>query len=209
VFINCPFDLEYAPMFEALVFAIFACGFRPRSALEIDDSGQARIEKIYNIIEQCRYGVHDLCRTEPDPKHGLPRFNMPLELGLFLGAKRYGDEHQKQKRCVIFDLEPFRYQRFISDLAGMDIHVHGGDPRAAVEHTRDWLANVSRRKLPGAALILKLYDEFAAGRDRLVEELGFAGRRIPYIDFERLVTAWLMETPQRSATRRSRRKTKG
>jgi hypothetical protein len=28
VFINCPFDEQYKPLFEALVFAVFDCGFR-------------------------------------------------------------------------------------------------------------------------------------------------------------------------------------
>jgi hypothetical protein len=46
VFVNCPFDDEYAETFRALIFAIGACGFRPRSARELDDGGQARIEKL-------------------------------------------------------------------------------------------------------------------------------------------------------------------
>ena len=33
VFINCPFDGEYQPLFRALVFAVQICGFVPRSAL--------------------------------------------------------------------------------------------------------------------------------------------------------------------------------
>lgn len=92
VFINCPFDVEYAPSFHALIFTIFACGFRPRSARELDDGGQTRIDKLYDLIECCRYGIHDLSRTELDDANALPRFNMPLELGIFLGAKRYGDQ---------------------------------------------------------------------------------------------------------------------
>jgi hypothetical protein len=40
VFLNCPFDNDYKPVFEALIFAVFDCGYRPRCALEIDDAGQ-------------------------------------------------------------------------------------------------------------------------------------------------------------------------
>jgi hypothetical protein len=115
VFINCPFDQAYAPIFQALIFCIYSCAFRPRSARELDDSGQLRMEKLYALIEECRYGIHDLSRTEPDAASGLPRFNMPLELGLFLGAKKYGDAAQKLKRALVLDVEPFRYQRFISN----------------------------------------------------------------------------------------------
>ena len=46
--------------------------------------------KIYGLIEECRYGIHDLSRTKLDEINALPRFNMPIELGLFLGAMRYG-----------------------------------------------------------------------------------------------------------------------
>lgn len=99
VFINCPFDQDYAPIFHALVFTIYACGFRARSAKELDDGGQTRIDKLLNMIDECRFGIHDLSRTELDPVNHLPRFNMPLELGLFLGAKRYGGTAQKAKRC--------------------------------------------------------------------------------------------------------------
>ena len=42
VFINCPFDAQYKPLFEAIVFAIHACGLRPRCALEIDDASEVR-----------------------------------------------------------------------------------------------------------------------------------------------------------------------
>ena len=124
-------------MFQALVFIIYACGFRPRSARELDDGAQARIETLYGLIEECRYGIHDLSRTEPDPISHLPRFNMPLELGIFPGAKRYGAAGQKAKRMLVLDVEQYRYQRFISDLAGMDIHEHRGDPVRAVRETRD------------------------------------------------------------------------
>ncbi|MEO8112942.1 MAG: hypothetical protein ABI655_01080 [Phenylobacterium sp.] len=85
VFINCPFDRAYDPTFRALVFTIYACGFRPRSARELDDGGQTRIDKLFALIDECRFGIHDLSRTEPDEVNHLPRFNMPLELGVFLG----------------------------------------------------------------------------------------------------------------------------
>src|SRR3954470_8265087 len=80
VFFNCPFDEVYRPIFEALVFAAFDCGYVPRCALEADDAGQVRIEKILAMIRGCRLGVHDVSRTELDGAHSLPRFNMPSNL---------------------------------------------------------------------------------------------------------------------------------
>ena len=116
VFINCPFDDEYKSLFNAMVFAIHDCSFIARSAPETEDGSQVRIDRIYTIIAECRYGIHDLSRTELDQATCLPRFNMPLELGVFLGAKRYGETDQQRKSCLILDKEPYRYQKFISDI---------------------------------------------------------------------------------------------
>jgi len=46
---------------------------------------------------------------------------MPLELGIFLGAKRFGGPKQKRKNCLILDREKYRYQQYCSDIAGQDI----------------------------------------------------------------------------------------
>lgn len=113
VFVNCPFDPSYAPIFDAIIFAIHDCGFVARCALEENDSAQVRVEKVYGIISECRLGIHDVSRTELDTALGLPRFNMPLELGIFLGAREFGGGRQRQKRCLVLDRERFRYQAFL------------------------------------------------------------------------------------------------
>ena len=117
VFINCPFDDHYKDLLEAIIFVVLDCGFTPRCALEIDDGSQIRIEKIFNIISECRFGIHDISKTELEATNNLPRFNMPLELGMFLGAKRYGAGEHAKKVCLILDREKYRYQKFISDIA--------------------------------------------------------------------------------------------
>src|SRR6266404_5075471 len=95
VFINCPFDKQYQPIFDAIVFCVVACGFEPRCTLELTDAGEVRIENIYRLIAQCNHSIHDISRTEVKGQpYKLPRFNMPLELGIFLGAKTI--------RCALF-----------------------------------------------------------------------------------------------------------
>lgn len=169
----------------------------------MDDGSETRIDKLYRIIEQCRYGVHDLSRTQLDAVNRLPRFNMPLELGLFLGAKRFGDDDQKQKRCLILDIESYRFQKFISDLAGMDVSAHRGDFRAMVERTRDWLVTVSRRKsIPTAAILLDSYDRFTAGLPAIALEAGTTLDDMVFADYERLVLAWTQA--ERQAARSAR-----
>jgi len=148
-------------MFRAIVFAITRSGFRARCALEVDDASQNRWAAISDIVDQCRYGIHDISRTELDGSPPLPRFNMPLELGLFLGAKRFGDEDQKRKRCLVMDTERYRYQRFISDLAGQDIHGHRNDPTECIETVAKWLRIQSRStKVPGGRAMAREFGAF-------------------------------------------------
>jgi hypothetical protein len=94
VFINCPFDAQYRPLFEAIVFGVLDCGFRPRCALEIDDASQVRIDKVFKLIAESKYGIHDISRTEITSAGALPRFNMPLE-------KKRGRESFRRERSEI------------------------------------------------------------------------------------------------------------
>src|SRR4051794_26845863 len=157
VFINCPFDPAYRPLFEAVTFAVYDCGFYPRSALEVDDGTQVRIEKIQSIIRESRLAVHDISRTQLDRGTRLPRFNMPLELGMFLGAKAFGSRDQKRKAAIVLDTEPFRFQKYISDIAGQDIRAHRRSPAEAVRQVRNFLAT---QCTPGSPI---------PGGDRVVE----------------------------------------
>ena len=120
---------------------------------------------------------------------------MPLELGIFLGAKRYGGRSQNQKRTLILDIQKYRYQKFISDLAGMDIHEHRGQVKRAIRETRDWLANVSRRKMPSSQRVVRIYETFLKDLPLIAKELEFDPGDIPYVDFERIVVAWLRDKP--------------
>jgi len=64
VFVNCPFDESYRSIFEAIVFAIHDCGYVARCSLEVSDASQVRIEKIAADIAACKFGIHDISRTE-------------------------------------------------------------------------------------------------------------------------------------------------
>jgi hypothetical protein len=197
VFINCPFDREYRPLFDALVFGVYACGFLPRCALEAADSGAVRLEKIIGIIAECRFGIHDISRTETNAE-GLPRFNMPFELGLFMGAQRLGAKQQADKSCLILDREPYRYQKFLSDIAGQDPQSHGGNPQNAIKALRNWLATEVRRiggePLPGAAEILRRFTVFQTDLPLLAERhlIDDEGERT-FADYTALVSVWLQE----------------
>ena len=194
VFINCPFDSEYKPLLEAIVFAVLSCGFRPRCALEIDDSSEVRIDRIFKIIAECKYGIHDIWRTQVTSASGLPRFNMPLELGMFLAAKRFGTGKQRRKVCLVLDTMPYRYQQFISDIAGQDIQVHNNSPREAITVVRNWLRNASRSTiLPGGMEIYRRFQLFEQKLPALCVELKVQRNELTFNDSVSIISNWLRD----------------
>lgn len=192
VFINCPFDAEYKPLFQAIVFTVLKCAYQPRCALEVVDSGGTRIAKIEAIIEECPLGIHDISRTELDAVNSLPRFNMPLELGLFLGAKRFGDPKQKRKRCLVLDTEQYRYQKFMSDIAGQDIEGHGGNVQTLIGKVRSFLNNAKRgAPLPSGAAIFEAYQRCQADLPDICAKLEIDADRLEFSDLVWVVGEWM------------------
>ena len=120
VLVNCPFDADYKQQFNALIFTIYDCDFYPRCGKERIDSGENRFSKICDMIRACPYAIHDLSRIELDPTTNLPRFNMALELGIFLGTNLFSEN----KKCLVMETEQYRYQRMCSDISGFDILSH-------------------------------------------------------------------------------------
>lgn len=194
VFVNCPFDEPYRPLFEAIVFAVHDCGYIARCALEIDDASQVRIDKIFDIVSECRLGIHDISLTELDAHSGLPRFNMPLELGIFLGAKRYGHGKHKEKLCLILDKERYRYQQYCSDIAGQDIRSHDKSPHQIITVTRNWLRNASTDRtviMPSGTRMAERYDQFRDDLPLMCEVLGLDPDELIFNDFTTFVSEWL------------------
>jgi hypothetical protein len=71
VFVNCPFDDKYLPIFHAIVFAIHDLGFQARHAL-IDNSAALRARRIYEELEGSLYSIHERGQVALSPKSKLP-----------------------------------------------------------------------------------------------------------------------------------------
>jgi hypothetical protein len=193
VFINCPFDNAYAPIFEAIIFAVHDAGFRPKCARERLDSGEVRLQKILSLISESRFSIHDLSRTELDDSNQLPRFNMPFELGIDVGCKTYSGA-QKDKSFLIFDSEKYRFQKYITDIAGQDIQHHADNPKVAVKRVRDWLRTESGRSdIPGGSAMYKRYESFREDLPRICEELKLDLNELTFVDFSQIVATWLQK----------------
>lgn len=191
VFINCPFDARYRPLFRAIVFTVLDCGFRPRCALELTDSSLERLSKLFDIVSQCRFGIHDISRTGLDSVNRLPRFNMPLELGVFLGAKHFGNKTQETKNCIVLDRERYRFQKFISDIGGKDVYAHGNRVAGVIRVVRNWLGDFDQLLKPGMAAIQHKFNLFSQQLPRQCSRLSLEPRELTFIEYRLLMEEWL------------------
>ena len=190
VFLNCPFDPVYMPLLEALVFCVIDCGFVPRCALEGGDAGATRIDRIEGLVASCAFSVHDLSRVELS--EGLPRFNMPFELGLDLGCRRFGSQTARPKQCLVVDSDRYRYQRSLSDISGQDIRSHRNSPDELITSVRNWLRTASGRStIPGPLLIKRRFRKFSRALRTLCDKAGRDRKKLEFADYTTLIEGWL------------------
>ena len=198
VFINCPFDDAYAPILEALVFCLVFVGLRPRLASESLDSGEVRLEKIIGLIENAKYSIHDLSRCQAVAAGEYARLNMPFELGVDHGCRLYGGNGRDQKRILVLEEEPYRYQATISDLAGWDIRAHKDDHIRALKALRNWLSSETSTNPPAPGKIVNAYEDYQATTLEALEAEGWTSpdlREMPISEKIERMREWCASNP--------------
>ena len=160
MFINCPFDEDYEPILQAILFCVVYLGFTPRISTERADAGENRLDKIKELIKSSRYSIHDLSRCQSREVGERFRLNMPLELGIDYGCKEYCGDGREAKKILILEEKRYRYQETISDISGCDIEAHAGDYQNAVRKVRNWLVHEAHANRIGTRRILNAYADF-------------------------------------------------
>jgi hypothetical protein len=160
VFINCPFDQEFAPILQAVAFCVVYLGFFPRLAPENPDNSAARLDRIIEIVRGSKYGIHDLSRCKATAVDQYARMNMPFELGIDHACRKFGGGNLSEKVILILEKTKYDYQKALSDISGWDIQAHAGDYEKAVRHVRSWLVTQAGAERVGAALIQGKYIAF-------------------------------------------------
>jgi hypothetical protein len=197
VFVNCPFDDDYKPCFEALIFTIAASGYIVRCALEENNAGNIRFDKLCAIIATSDRSIHDLSRIELNPA-GFPRFNMPFEFGLCLGAKRFGGPRHRSKSALALISEPYSLPVYLSDVAGSDPAPHRNEPEEIIRLVRGYLhVRPDGTQLPGAAHMRKEFKRFNASLPALAASLQIAPDELDplrdYRDYVAILTEFLLQ----------------
>jgi len=196
VFINCPFDEAYLSLLRPILFTIIYLGFQPRIALEAFDSGEPRFSKICRLIEESKYGIHDLSRMEAKKEGEYFRLNMPFELGLDIGCRVFLKGKWAEKRHLILEKEKYRYQAAISDLSNSDIKAHHNDPIKAIRQVRNWFIENGLRGSPSATTIWYSFTDFMTDFHEKRASEGFAEEDIyemPIPEYISFIREWIIE----------------
>lgn len=145
---------------QAMLFCVVYLGFRPRIARERSNAAEIRIEKIVELIEASRYSIHDLSRVRAARVGEFYRLNMPFELGIDHGCRRFGGAPWTEKQHLILADKRYAYQKALSDIAGNDIETHSNRFDTAIKKVRNWLVNEAGAPNVGAQLIIDKYADF-------------------------------------------------
>jgi hypothetical protein len=132
VFLNIPYDKEFEDLYVAYIVGLTQLGLRVNATLAVPNQG--RLETIIALIGKSNFSIHDLSRIEVSK--GIPRFNMPVELGLAL----YRSNATKGRHTVyVFESKPYRTQRSTSDINGIDPQIHNGTAKGVMAGLRNIL----------------------------------------------------------------------
>jgi hypothetical protein len=99
---------------------------------------------------------------------------------------------------LVLDVERYRYQRFISDIAGQDIAAHKNDVETAITKVRDWLRlelDPSLFKTPSGSRIYARYQAFEIVLTGICSRLGWDINDLPFADFSWAVYEWITSNP--------------
>jgi hypothetical protein len=130
VFLNVPYDKQFEDLYLAYIVGLTQLGLKINATLAVPNQG--RLERIVELIEESDVSVHDLSRIELSL--GIPRFNMPLELGLALFRSHVT---KGRHRAFIFERKAFRTQQSTSDINGIDPQVHNGTVKGVMAGLRN------------------------------------------------------------------------
>ena len=168
VFLNVPYDKPFEDLYLAYIVGLTQLGLAVNATLAVPNQG--RLETIIELIERSDFSIHDLSRIELS--RGIPRFNMPVELGVALYRSHVS---RGRHRVFVFESKAFRTQRSTSDINGIDPQIHGGTPRGVMAGLRNVFSQ------PGdVTTVPEMLASFREVKRKLPELLRNAGSRSPF-----------------------------
>jgi len=154
VFLNVPYDQQFEKLYLAYIVGLTQLGLKINATLAVPNQG--RLTRILSLIDESDFSIHDLSRTELS--RGIPRFNMPLELGLALYRSHRNPERH---RVFVFEKKAYRTLKSTSDINGIDAHIHDGTVKGVMGKLR----NIFHQ--PDGTTVPEMLSSYRAVRQRL------------------------------------------
>ena len=171
VLLNIPYDREFEPFYLAYIVGLSFLGLEPYITSGIP-GGRRRLIRVRELIQSCRYSIHDLSRVELSPYGlGTPRFNMPLELGMTI---MWAELNETSHTWFVLESEPRRLDQSTSDLGGTDANIHNGPVQGVLSELRS--AFVHRE----APIVSSMLNAYRVLKSEVAEILTNAGTRNLY-----------------------------
>jgi hypothetical protein len=188
VFINCPFDSKYSNNLSVILFTVIHSGFIPRTALEIDDAAEYRLDKIIGLIKATKYSIHDLSMVNIDKATKLPRFNMPFECGLFYGIAKF----MKGKKALILEKNQRDLIKCLTDLNAIDPKYHNNDIQLIIRSVRNWLnTHPHEFSIPSTNILLARFMAFKKELPKICKGLALDHNDLHYVDRVKIMTGYI------------------
>lgn len=184
VFLNIPYDAQFEDLYLAYIVGLTQLGLKTNATLAVPNQG--RLDRIVELIKESDFSIHDLSRIELSS--GVPRFNMPLELGL---ALYHSYATNGRHKVFVFEKKPYRTQRSTSDINGIDPQIHSGGPKGVMIGLR----NIFHQ--PGATTTVpEMLSSFRTVKRKLPELRRIAGSQSLFESavFRELTVAALVES---------------
>ena len=99
---------------------------------------------------------------------------------------------KKGKNVSYWTVKPYRYQQFISDIAGQDIQAHNNASEEIVKVVRNWLRTASKRRtIPDGGIIWERYQDFMRDLPQMAQIWQLDANNLIFNDYTWMVVKWL------------------
>lgn len=149
IFINCPYDKKYKPLFFALIYICQFYEYEPIFAAD-EGSSSDRMGIIVDCMKKSKYSIHDISRIESKN----PRFNMPFELGMYY---MHMHENAKEKKMLVLEGKANISDITLSDLSGTEIKCHNNKLEDLFKAVRPFFIQLKKDKKDSAS---KMYEDY-------------------------------------------------
>lgn len=168
VFLNIPYDKKFDRPYLAYLVGLVQLRLEPRVTLGIP-GGERRLDRILQLIQSCRYSIHDLSRVELDrTARRTPRFNMPFELGLTV---TWAKLHPYRHTWFVCETQKRRVSKSLSDLDGTDLNIHDGTVMGVMRELCNAFVRRSGPR-PNVPQMMRTYRLISRGKEAIMKNAG-------------------------------------